>query len=121
MTEDLDKPIITALEPDSISCPQPSVTLSAAVDAQGNPFTITWATNSAGSLDSDTNTLNPTVSGAAPYTLSVQNDLNGCISYVKPTALSEKFQSADISELKGDSAAHVKVSAYNSVSSVVEI
>ena len=26
--------------------------------------------------------------------------------------LSEKFQSADISELKGDSAAHVKVSTY---------
>lgn len=79
VTEDLDKPIITALEPDSISCPQPSVTLSAAVDTQGNPFTITWATNTAGSLDSDINTLNPTVSGAAPYTLSVQNDLNGCI------------------------------------------
>jgi gliding motility-associated-like protein len=78
VTADLDKPVLSSLEPDSITCPQPSVTLSANVDTQGDPYNFNWTTDSTGSLDSDTNTLSPTVSGAAPYTLSVQNTSNGC-------------------------------------------
>ena len=48
-------------------------------DTGGDPYDFAWSTNSAGSLDSGTNTLSPTVSGAASYKLNVQNNINGCV------------------------------------------
>ncbi len=79
VTEDKNNPILAAAQPDSISCPQPIVSLSATIDTGGEPYTFSWSTNTAGNINSGANTLNPSVSVAAPYTLTAQNNTNGCI------------------------------------------
>ena len=78
VVEDLDIPVLTIGEPDTLTCSLTSVGLSATVDTHGDDYTFEWTTDTNGSLDNDVFTLNPIVSGASTYVLSVQNDINGC-------------------------------------------
>ncbi|MGB4970306.1 MAG: gliding motility-associated C-terminal domain-containing protein [Saprospiraceae bacterium] len=79
---DLNAPLATIANADTITCKNPTVTLKATASSPaGNPIQYTWtATN--GQIIQNPNTLNPSVSEAGNYVLFVKDQMNGCSTTV---------------------------------------
>ena len=75
--EDRDDPIIEILPPPIINCYEPQITLDATASSSGAMFEIFWFSPSGSSL-SNNNVLNPEVTEAGVYSLTIINTLNGC-------------------------------------------
>ena len=60
-----------------IDCNNSTITIDGVGSSTGTSFTYLWTTSD-GTIDSGQNTLNPTVSSAGTYTLTVTNTDNGC-------------------------------------------
>jgi len=78
VSENTLKPSADAGPDQGLPCAGSSVTLNGSTDA--TDFTVTWGSVPAGLPIGDATTLNPTVTQAGTYSLSVQSNINGCIS-----------------------------------------
>ncbi|MBK9338367.1 MAG: hypothetical protein IPM98_18225 [Lewinellaceae bacterium] len=81
-------PNATAGPPATLTCAQPTATLSAAGSSQGPAFTYLWTASNGGNILSGAMTLNPVVNAAGTYTLLVTNTNNGCTASSFTTATS---------------------------------
>lgn len=81
--QDVNVPIATATG-GTLSCVQPTVTLSGAGSSTGPEFSYIWSTPD-GQFISGTTTLNPVVNVPGTYTLLVTNTANGCTGTAQAT------------------------------------
>lgn len=77
--QDINSPISNAGLNDTITCASPTIILDGSSSSTGSNFSYLWSTLS-GIIVSGTNTLNPTVSAAGDYVLTVTNNANGCFN-----------------------------------------
>ena len=77
ITEDLTPPVAVGVSTGIIDCNNSTITIDGVGSSTGTSFTYLWTTSD-GTIDSGQNTLNPTVSAAGTYTLTVTNTDNGC-------------------------------------------
>jgi hypothetical protein len=80
ITANITPPVAEAGPNQQISCTTPTVVLNGTGSSVGPNFTYQWVAGSGGMIVSGANTLTPTVSAAATYTLTVTNTANGCTS-----------------------------------------
>lgn len=73
-------PLAIALPADTITCQQPSISLSGQGSSSGPNFTYQWVASAGGNIVSGANTLNPTVNAAGAYTLLVTDTVNTCFA-----------------------------------------
>lgn len=64
--------------PDTITCQNPSISLSGAGSSQGPGLTHLWTASGGGNVVSGDTSLQPVVNAAGMYTLLVTNTVNGC-------------------------------------------
>lgn len=77
ISTDIVAPLAVATAGDTLSCQNPTVTLSGTGSSMGAPFTYQWT---GGNVVSGDTTLMPMVNTAGVYTITVLNTVNGCTS-----------------------------------------
>nr|MCU0347980.1 hypothetical protein [Saprospiraceae bacterium] len=77
VTSNTAAPLANAGSASSLTCSVSQVTLNGTASSQGSNFSYQWTTTN-GNIVSGATTLNPVVSIAATYTLTVTNATNGC-------------------------------------------
>ncbi|MCC6413082.1 MAG: gliding motility-associated C-terminal domain-containing protein [Saprospiraceae bacterium] len=86
ISTDLVLPVAVAAAADTLSCQNPTVTLSGAGSSAGVPFTYEWT---GGNVVSGGSTLTPVVNAAGIYILTVLNTINGCTSMASATVVAD--------------------------------
>lgn len=79
VAEDIAPPVAEAGPTFELDCGTPSLTLNGAGSSAGSQYSYTWSTLN-GIISGGGTTLNPMVSAAGTYTLTVLNSQNGCSS-----------------------------------------
>jgi hypothetical protein len=88
ITGNITPPNAVATANGSLSCSNPSTTLSCTGSSSGANFTLQWGSPNGGNIVSGSTTCNPTVNAAATYVLTVTNTTNGCTSTASTQVLS---------------------------------
>lgn len=73
-------PNILILNPQIVTCRNPTIELDASSSSNGSNFTYQWTAINGGIITSGANTLNPTVSKNGVYQLVITNTTNACTS-----------------------------------------
>jgi gliding motility-associated-like protein len=81
ITADYSPPTAHIATPDSITCQDPSISLSGAGSSTGTPYTYSWTATNGGNIVQGDQTLQPTVNAAGTYTLAVTNSINACVQF----------------------------------------
>ncbi len=79
VSENIDLPEINIITPSILTCEDTVITLSGMGSSSGNEFEYLWQTNT-GQIELGETTLNPEVSAAGSYILTISNINNGCVS-----------------------------------------
>lgn len=79
ITSDLELPMVTIVEPDTLTCDNPLITISGAGSSVGNEFEYLW-TYTVGNIVSGENELECVVDQFGGYILTVFNTENGCMA-----------------------------------------
>lgn len=79
VSEDIAPPIANAGQDFTISCVEPETFLNGAGSSEGTQYSYTWSTDD-GLILNNNQTLEPAISGGGTYTLTVENNQNGCIN-----------------------------------------
>ncbi|MCB0662099.1 MAG: PKD domain-containing protein, partial [Saprospiraceae bacterium] len=90
-SQDIQEPTVNINPADTLNCTAPTISLSGTVADAGNNYDINWTTGD-GNIQSGQQSLNPEVSEAGTYNLTVINNDNGCQS----TALITVVQDEDL-------------------------
>jgi gliding motility-associated-like protein len=78
VSENIQPPLAAASAPNTITCDAPQVSLSGSGSSTGAGFTYIWAPQAGGNIVSGGTSLQPLVSAAAGYSLTVTSLSNGC-------------------------------------------
>lgn len=89
VSADLALPVAEVLPADTITCQQPSVTLSGAGSQTGAGITYQWTASGGGNIVSGDTTLSPLVNAAGTYTLLVTNNMNHCADTASTLVLAD--------------------------------
>jgi gliding motility-associated-like protein len=73
-------PLVMIETPDILNCAVQSVQLRAEGSDSGADFSILWSATNGGTISQGANTLNPTATSPGTYTLSITNELTGCVN-----------------------------------------
>lgn len=76
--QNIAPPIIQILQPDTLTCIQPTLSLQALVSPTGFQYTFGWTTPNGGNIISGDTTSSPTVDAPGQYMLTVTRNQNGC-------------------------------------------
>lgn len=79
VAQDTAAPLVNILQPPTLTCSAPTVTLSGQGTSTGAPFSYNWASPD-GTILNGTTSLGPQVNARGTYTLQVANNQNGCTS-----------------------------------------
>ncbi|MCC6279599.1 MAG: gliding motility-associated C-terminal domain-containing protein [Saprospiraceae bacterium] len=79
VTANTTPPTISFATPPALTCVRDSVMIDAGASSHGAAFQANWSTTN-GHFLSGQNTLAPLVDAPAPYVLTLENTINGCIS-----------------------------------------
>ncbi|WP_020566705.1 T9SS type B sorting domain-containing protein [Neolewinella persica] len=72
------RPSVALQSPPPFTCGRAQIMLDATASTIGTDISYTWTAANGGGIVSDTNTLQPTVTGPGDYTLRIVNNDNGC-------------------------------------------
>ncbi|MBR9920209.1 MAG: hypothetical protein GYB31_05160 [Bacteroidetes bacterium] len=75
-----DAPIISIIEPDTLTCNFESIFLDASGSSSGSEFSYQWSASGGGNIVDGDTTLNPLVDESGTYQLEIINNDNGCSS-----------------------------------------
>ncbi|MBX2893044.1 MAG: choice-of-anchor L domain-containing protein [Saprospiraceae bacterium] len=86
--QNITNPTATVAPGGELNCTSPVVQLNGTGSSTGPNFTYEWTSSTGGGIGAGGNTLNPTVTAAGIYTLTVTNNVNGCTSTASATVTS---------------------------------
>ncbi len=89
VSENKTAPTFSIALPPLLTCTAPVAQLSATVSQPSSQFSAQWTTNG-GNIGSGGNTLQPSVNALGVYTLTIQNQQNGCTTTASTTVTENK-------------------------------
>ncbi|MFN5237591.1 MAG: choice-of-anchor L domain-containing protein [Bacteroidota bacterium] len=80
VSEDVVLPVADAGPGGTITCTTTQLLLSGSVQTPQNNYSVSWTASNGGNITVNPNTLTPTVNTGGTYTMTVKNNVNGCVS-----------------------------------------
>ena len=90
--QNITPPVATVAPGGQLNCTTPTLVLNGTGSSTGPNFIYDWSSSTGGGISGNGNTLNPSVTAAGVYTLTVTNNSTGCTS----TASASVSSNADI-------------------------
>lgn len=85
---DVAAPIANILPPNSLSCANLTLDLDGSNSSNGIDFSFNWTTVD-GNISNNANTLTPEIDAPGTYTLTITNEVNGCIADASVTVIGD--------------------------------